>query len=366
MPNAEAERPSGRFAFSAKLHSLAAMLTENESLQPYNTFGIEAKARWFARVRSLDALQALLAEKKFKDQPKLILGEGSNVLLRGDYDGLVIKNELSGIETVDENEDYVTLRVQSGENWHTLVQKCVQLGYGGIENLALIPGTCGAAPIQNIGAYGVEVKEVINEVAGIEIETQQKHTFSNQACAFGYRESIFKHTWREKIFISSITLTLTKKNHVLRTDYGAIRDVFAQRNIQQPTIQDVRDAVVAIRQSKLPDPRVIGNAGSFFKNPTITQAHYESLQKSYGSVPGYASVNQNVKIPAAWLIEQCGWKGKRVGNVGVHVHQALVLVHYGGARGEEILLLARAIIASVKEKFDVELTPEVNIITSTH
>jgi UDP-N-acetylmuramate dehydrogenase len=341
------------------------MLTENQSLQPYNTFGIEAKARWFARIQSMDELRSLLQLPEVKQQPKLILGQGSNVLLHGDFDGLVIKNELTGVETLDENEDRVTLRVQSGENWHALVQKCAQLDYGGIENLALIPGTCGAAPIQNIGAYGVEIKEVIDEVHGMDIHTHHMHTFSNEACAFGYRESVFKHAWREKFFISSITLTLTKKSHPLRIEYGAIREVFQQRHIQHPTIQDVRDAVVSIRESKLPDPRVIGNAGSFFKNPTIGVTQYQSLQKSYGSVPGYATVNQNVKIPAAWLIEQCGWKGKRVGRVGVHVHQALVLVHYGGAQGEEIFSLARAIMKSVKEKFDVDLTPEVNIISSS-
>jgi UDP-N-acetylmuramate dehydrogenase len=341
------------------------MLTENQSLQSYNTFGLAANARWFARIRSVDELRTLLEQKELMKLPRLILGEGSNVLLQGDFDGLVIKNELMGIETVQEDAERVTLRVQSGENWHALVQKCVQLDYGGIENLALIPGTCGAAPIQNIGAYGVEIKEVIDDVHGIDIASRASRAFTNEECAFGYRESVFKHAWRENFFISSVTLTLTKKNHALRIDYGAIREIFQQRNIQQPTIQDVRDAVVFIRQSKLPDPRVIGNAGSFFKNPTITIAHYQSLQNSYGSVPGYASVNQNVKIPAAWLIEQCGWKGKRIGHVGVHVHQALVLVHYGGGHGEEIVSLAHAIMKSVKEKFDVTLTPEVNIISSS-
>lgn len=339
------------------------MLTENQSLKSYNTFGIDVKARWFARIQTQADLNSLLQQKEFHDKRKLILGEGSNILLLGDFDGLVIKNELTGLDILDEQEDRVVLRVQSGENWDRFVQNCVQLDYGGIENLALIPGTCGAAPIQNIGAYGVEVSEVIDEVQGIELPSLQSRTFSNAVCTFGYRESIFKHDWKEKIFISSITLTLTRRKHVLRTSYGVIRDMLRQRGIHDPTIQDVREAVVAIRQSKLPDPRVIGNAGSFFKNPTITQEHFDALQKTYGSVPGYTTVNQNVKIPAGWLIEQCGWKGKRIGQVGVHVHQALVLVHYGGAGGDEIFSLARAIMQSVNEKFDILLTPEVNIIS---
>lgn len=342
------------------------MVTENQSLKLFNTFGIDAHARWFVRIQSPEHLKSLMQQPEFRTERKLILGEGSNILLRGDYDGLVIKNELKGIETIAETEERVTLRIQSGENWHALVQKCVQLGYGGIENLALIPGTCGAAPIQNIGAYGVEIREVIQEVNGMELPTLRQRTFSNAACGFGYRESVFKNAWKEKFFISSITLTLTKKNHLLRTDYGAIGEYLQQRHIQQPTIKNVCDVVVAIRQSKLPDPRTLGNAGSFFKNPEITRAHYQTLQKNYGSVPGYATVNQNVKIPAAWLIEQCGWKGKRVGHVGVHATQALVLVHYGGANGDEIFSFACTIMNSVKEKFDIALTPEVNIISTSH
>jgi UDP-N-acetylmuramate dehydrogenase len=337
------------------------MLTQNVSLQPHHTFGVAAQAKWFCRVQSPADWQMLAGLPQYREERKLILGEGSNVLFTSDFDGLVIRNELKGIETIDETPDRITLRVQSGENWNDLVQQCVQLGYGGIENLALIPGTCGAAPIQNIGAYGVELKEVLQEVEGIEVAGGKTVRFSNAECGLGYRESIFKQDLKEKIFISSITLTLTKKNHRLRTDYGAIAEQLRARRIARPTIADIRDVVVAIRTSKLPDPRVLGNAGSFFKNPTIHAAQFASLQNIYGSIPGYASVNQNVKIPAAWLIEQCGWKGKRIGNAGVHERQALVLVNYGGARGDEIFSLAHAIRKSVKEKFGIELSFEVNI-----
>lgn len=338
------------------------MLGQNVSLQPYHTFGVAAHAKWFCQVQSPTDWQWLTQQRQYHEEKKLILGEGSNVLFRSDFNGLVIRNLLKGIETVDETPDRITLRVQSGESWNELVEKCVQLGYGGIENLALIPGTCGAAPIQNIGAYGAELKDVLQEVNGIDLASGKPVAFPTEACAFGYRESVFKQAWREKIFISSITLTLTKKNHRLRTSYGAIGEQLRLRNIHRPTIADIRDVVVAIRSSKLPDPRVLGNAGSFFKNPTVAASHFASLQNVYGSIPGYTSVNQNVKISAAWLIEQCGWKGKRVGNVGVHAQQALVLVHYGGAGGDEIFALATAIMHSVKEKFGIELSVEVNIV----
>ena len=250
----------------------------------------------------------------------------------------------------------------SGEMWHDLVVYCVNHQFGGIQNLSLIPGTVGAAPIQNIGAYGVEMKEVVKEVAGINRINGDEKTFQNNECAFGYRESIFKHQLKEKFFISSVTLSLTKKNHLINTNYGAIKDTLKEMNIIEPTLKSISDAVIHIRKSKLPDPTQIGNAGSFFKNPTISLLHYQSLQKIYSNIPGYHSVNQEVKVPAGWLIEQCGWKGKRIHDIGVHAQQALVLVNYGNGNGKEILQLAMNIISSVKEKFNIILLPEVNII----
>jgi UDP-N-acetylmuramate dehydrogenase len=292
----------------------------------------------------------------------LILGGGSNVLFTKDFDGLVIKTDLRGIQVVNEDHETVSIQVSSGENWHELVVHCINHGWGGLQNLSLIPGTVGAAPIQNIGAYGVEVKEAVKEVSGIDRITGDEKSFQNHECAFGYRESIFKLQLKEKIFISSVTLSLTKKNHSFNINYGAIKDTLKEMNIIEPTLKSISDAVIHIRKSKLPDPSRLGNAGSFFKNPIISLLHYQSLQKIYSDIPGYHSVNQEVKVPAGWLIEHCGWKGKRINDVGVHAHQALVIVNYGNGNGEEIFELAMKIISSVKEKFNITLTPEVNII----
>jgi UDP-N-acetylmuramate dehydrogenase len=337
-------------------------IEEKKSLKPFNTFGIDVKAAHFITISSLNQLQELLQTDIYKNEKHLILGGGSNMLFTKDFNGLVIKVDLKGIDIVDKSEENITINVASGEGWHELVMHCVQNNWGGIENLSLIPGLTGAAPIQNIGAYGVEIKNVIDEVHGIDLSTGEWRAFKNEECCFGYRESVFKHALKEKYFISSVTLTLTKKTHQFNITYGAIHDTLKSMHITTPTVQSISDAVIAIRQSKLPDPRVIGNAGSFFKNPTITQQHYQSLQKSFPEIPSYPSVNQEVKVPAGWLIEQCGWKGKKINEVGVHVHQALVLVNYGNGNGEEIFDLAMKILASVKEKFSITLTPEVNII----
>lgn len=336
-------------------------IEENVSLRDYNTFGIQAYARYFCSITSEHDLLALMRQEVFKRNMHLILGGGSNLLFTKDFDGLVIKVNLKGIDLTEQSEDRVTLHVMSGEVWHEFVLHCVHHGYGGIENLSLIPGTVGAAPIQNIGAYGVEVKEVIERVHGIDLLTGEQKSFTNEQCQFGYRESIFKHTLKEKFFISSVTLTLTRINHRFNVQYGALADTLNAMN-QSPSLQSISDAVIQIRKSKLPDPSVIGNAGSFFKNPTISKAHYELLQKEHSKIPGYPSVNQEVKVPAGWLIEQCGWKGKRFQHVGVHAHQALVLVNYGGGTGDEIFQLAMRISESVQEKFNITLTPEVNII----
>jgi UDP-N-acetylmuramate dehydrogenase len=337
-------------------------IEENINLKPYNTFGIEANARYFSKISTEEELEELLSSEVYKNERHLILGGGSNILFTKDFDGLIIKVDLQGIKQQEETDDTIDLNVKSGELWHNLVLYCVQQNLGGIENLSLIPGTVGAAPIQNIGAYGIEVKEVIQKVEAINLLTGERKSFTNAECMFGYRESIFKHELREKYFISSVTLTVTKKNHLLNTSYGAIQDTLKAMQVTEPTIKNISDAVIHIRKTKLPDPMIIGNAGSFFKNPTITLSQYEQLKNSYSEIPGYPSVNQSVKVPAGWLIEQCGWKGKRVNNIGVHAQQALVLVNYGNGNGNEIFQLAKNILTSVKEKFDITLTTEVNIV----
>jgi len=337
-------------------------IEENISLRPYNTFGIDVKAKYFVRINSKEDFQELINSVTYKNNPTFILGGGSNVLFTQDFNGLIIKDDLKGISIVDETSHLIHIKAQAGENWHQFVLYCVNNNYGGVENLSLIPGTMGAAPMQNIGAYGIEVKKVIKEVEGIDRSNGEIRLFSNEECRFGYRESVFKQELKEKYFISSVTLTLTKNNHRITTSYGAIQDTLKQMNVVQPTIQSVSDAVIHIRQSKLPDPIVIGNAGSFFKNPTISLRQYEELKKSYSQIPGYTSENQLVKVPAGWLIEQCNWKGKRINHVGVHSQQALVLINYGDAKGEEIFSLAMNIQSSVKEKFNIDITTEVNII----
>lgn len=335
---------------------------ENVDLFPYNTFAIHANARYFVVVRSVDDARDVFGSELFRRNPHLILGGGSNILLTKDFDGIVVKNEISGIEMVSQNDSSVALRVGSGENWHHLVMYCVERGLGGIENLSLIPGTVGAAPMQNIGAYGVEIREVIREVEAIELKTGKLRRFNGDECAFGYRESVFKQELRNQYFISSITLSLTRKAHRFNVSYGAIRDVLTEKGVNEISIGAISDAVIEIRRKKLPDPAVIGNAGSFFKNPSIDEASFALLKREYPAIPSFPGENRLVKIPAAWLIEQCGWKGKTFDNIGVHKHQALVLVNYGDGEGEKIWELAMKIQSSVKEKFNIHLQPEVNVI----
>lgn len=335
---------------------------ENVSLLPYNTFGIQARARLFTVVKSMAEVQTLVQAGTFKNEPLLILGGGSNLLLTQDFDGVVVKNEIRGIQIVNEDADQVVVEVGSGEVWHDFVMRSVENGWGGLENLSLIPGTMGAAPMQNIGAYGVEVKKNILKVTAIDLATGAVEFFDNAACRFGYRESIFKHELKGKYFISSVTLILTRRNHQFNTSYGVIGEILKKNGIEHPSLKAISDAVVSIRQSKLPDPKVIGNAGSFFKNPTVPPEKLESLRKTYMQIPSYPEENGYYKIPAAWLIEQSGWKGKRIDNIGVHEHQALVLVNYGGGEGRSIWQLAMNIQASVSAKFDITLQPEVNVI----
>ncbi len=335
---------------------------KNIQLKSFNTFGIKAHARYFCVIHSEQDLEELIKLPVFKNEKRLFLGGGSNILFTKDFDGLIIKNELTGKAIVEQNEDRLLLNVKSGENWHELVMFCLRNDWGGIENLSLIPGTVGAAPIQNIGAYGVEMKDVIEHVEVIDVTSGKKTIVNNKECCFGYRESIFKTQLKEKYFISSVTLSLTKKNHQLNINYGAIKDTLLQQQVATITIQSISDAVVMIRKSKLPDPSLIGNAGSFFKNPTLTRDEFTRIQKIDTSMPYYTTENQSVKIPAGWLIEQCGWKGKRINNIGVHQHQALVLVNYGDGNGEDVFELSTQIASSVKDKFDIILSTEVNIV----
>jgi len=337
-------------------------ILENVDLQPYNTFGIKVFAKYFTIIRSADEVKELLASAHFKNERHLFLGGGSNVLFTRNFNGLVIKVEIKGKTVLDENDDTITLQVGSGENWHAFVLYCVERNWGGVENLSLIPGTVGAAPMQNIGAYGVEIKKIISAVEAIEISSGESKRFTNAECNFGYRESIFKQNAKDKYLISSITLRLSKKNHHFITSYGSINDILKEQDVQELSVKRISDAVIHIRSTKLPDPSVVGNAGSFFKNPSIQADLHDFIKKQYPSLPSYPMVDGLVKIPAAWLIEQCGWKGKTFDNIGVHQHHALVIVNYGGGEGEKIWQLAMNIRDSVREKFNIILQPEVNVI----
>lgn len=343
--------------------SSASLLEHDVSLRPYNTFGIDVKARLFARFRSVDELRALLALPEVQQAEKLVLGGGSNLLFTQDFNGVVLKNEIAGLEVIDQDDDADTalVRAGAGESWHGMVQYALQQNLSGIENLSLIPGTVGAAPLQNIGAYGAELQDTFDHLEALETSTGRLRTFTREECGFGYRESVFKGPLKNQFIVTSVVLRLQRK-HQLNISYGALRTTLADMGIEaDPTPQDVSEAVIRIRRSKLPDPAQIGNAGSFFKNPELSQHRFDELKVQYPDLPGYP-VPGGVKVPAAWLIEQCGWKGRRFGPHGVHENQALVLVNHGGAQGANIRDLAHEIIASVREKFGVELHPEVNIM----
>ena len=337
-------------------------IQQNVDLLPYNTFRIQAFAKYFTTIKSIEDAKALFASEVFKREKHFILGGGSNVLLTKNFDGLVVKVEILGKEIIHEDDASVTLRVGAGENWHAFVMYCVDRNYGGVENLSLIPGTVGAAPMQNIGAYGVEIKKNILGVEAVEIGTSDVRYFDTEACKFGYRESIFKQEVKDQFLISSVTLKLTKRDHTFNTTYGAIDETLRKFDVETLSLKAISDAVIYIRSHKLPDPSLIGNAGSFFKNPSIQADLMDFIKKDYPSIPSFPSTHGLVKIPAAWLIEQCGWKGKTFDSIGVHQHQALVLVNYGGGQGEKIWELAMKIKESVKEKFNVILQPEVNVI----
>jgi len=333
-------------------------IQEKVSLLPYNTFGLDVKAEYFAEISSLDDLRTGLQSGI---RPLFLLGGGSNVLFTQNVQGLVLKNNLRGIQVIQDFEDKVWVEVGGGEVWHEFVLWAVANDFGGIENMSLIPGTVGASPIQNIGAYGVELKDVFVHLTALHLNTGTLKTFQHSDCQFGYRDSIFKREEKGKWCITSVVFSLTKSPHQLNTSYGDISKTLESNGITTPSIADISRAVVQIRTSKLPDPAKIGNCGSFFKNPETDRAVLERILVEHPQAPHYPLPDGRVKIPAGWLIEQCGWKGKRVGNTGSYERQALVLVNYGGATGEEVKNLAEAIIESVERAFGVRLEAEVNI-----
>lgn len=333
---------------------------EHYSLQDYNTFGIDVKARFFAEVTGLMQLRKLLDLSVYPN--RFILGGGSNLLLIDDIDALVMHIALKGIHLFEEEDDYVIIKAMAGENWHQLVLWCLERDYGGIENLSLIPGNTGTAPIQNIGAYGVELKDVFVSCEAMDMESLELVELTKEDCQFGYRDSIFKGVAKGQYIITSVKLRLTKKAHIIRTDYGGVQDQLEQMGVKVPGIQEVSKAIIHIRQKKLPDPSLLGNSGSFFKNPVLEKTRLLPLQDKYPEMPVYEVSDSLAKLPAGWLIDQCGLKGYRQGDAGVHERQALVLVNYGKASGQDVLNLARTVQDRVEEKFGIRLEPEVNIL----
>ncbi len=337
------------------------IVRENYPLKNLNTFHIDALAKYFVEVASNEEILEVLDESKFASDAKLILGGGSNLLFTKDYPGLVIKNNLKGISLEKETEEFYFVKAGAGEIWHDVVMHCIDNNYAGLENLSLIPGNAGASPMQNIGAYGAEVKDSFFELEALHINEKTLRRFTNEECKFGYRESVFKHEFKNQYIITSVTFKLNKKPK-FNISYGAIEKELEQMGIKDLSIRAISNAVCAIRNSKLPNPAVIGNAGSFFKNPEITESVFKNLKNEFAGIVGYELENGNVKLAAGWLIEQCGWKGKSFGDAGVHKLQALVLVNYANAKGSEIFDLSQKIMDSVKAKFGVGLEREVNII----
>ena len=335
-------------------------IQKNVSLKPYNTFGIDLPAQEFLEIESVTTLQQVL---QLANRPEFfVLSGGSNLLLTAPLKALVLYMNIQGKEILKDDGQTVIVQAMAGENWHELVMWSLSMGLGGLENLALIPGKCGTTPIQNIGAYGVELKDVFYACEALEIATGRIRRFTPEECNFGYRDSFFKREGKGAYIITSIALRLSKTNHKLSTSYGAIQSELSQRGIENPTPLDVAEAVIAIRQSKLPDPKVLGNSGSFFKNPVISTTEYTALKNRFPELPGYPQKDEMTKVPAGWLIEKCGFKGYRKGDAGVHVKQALVLVNYGTASGQELLELAQSIQDKVRNTYGIELIPEVNII----
>ncbi|WP_340104820.1 UDP-N-acetylmuramate dehydrogenase [Rhodohalobacter sp. 8-1] len=351
MPNAQTKSVSDK-----------PVIRENVNLAPLNTLGVEAVARRFVEIDHPNQLRQLHDDGFFDRQIPIVLGGGSNLLFLNRPDRPVLKMSVSGRDIEAREDGSVLLKAGAGENWHQLVKHSIEKGLGGIENLALIPGTVGAAPIQNIGAYGVELKDVFHNLTAFEIETGKFRTYTAAECNFGYRDSIFKRELKNQVIVCDVTLQLTKNAHDLNVDYKGLNDHLESKKISDPTIKDIFNSVVEIRRAKLPDPSDIGNAGSFFKNPVLSEEQFETLRSNYPEMPSYKVGDDEYKIPAAWLIEKAGWKGKRVGNVGTYKNQALVIVNHGGATGEEIYNHALKIQESVRNTFDIDLRPEVNIV----
>lgn len=338
-----------------------AQILENVSLKHLNTFGIEAHAKFFAEINSISYLQELIQNKIFTDAEKLIVGGGSNMLFTKNFEGIVLKNNLKGIKVVKEEDNFVEVQSAAGEVWHDFVMWCIDKNYGGLENLSLIPGCVGASPMQNIGAYGVEIKDVFSELEAHDIATGQKRIFNKAQCKFGYRESVFKHELKNKFIITSVTFRLSK-NPKVNTSYGAIETELQNMKVKNVGIKEVSQAVINIRSSKLPDPKVIGNAGSFFKNPEVDKAVFQSLKIRFSGLVAYEMENGKYKLAAGWLIEKSGLKGYVSGNAAVHDKQALVLVNKGKATGSEIFALSEHVLQTVFSKFGIKLEREVNII----
>ncbi len=338
-------------------------ILKNISLKPYNTFGINAKAAQWIEINSVLELKDALYYIKQNKLPYYVLGHGSNTLFSGDFDGVILYMNIMGKEILRKTETLVLIKAYAGEVWHDFVMWSLENNYNGMENMALIPGRVGSAPIQNIGAYGMEVKDVIECVEVLDVESMQIKKIVNTDCQFGYRESIFKKN-NAKYIITAVSFILKRnqKDQQFLTSYGAIQTVLKENKIENPTALDVANAIISIRQSKLPDPKIMGNSGSFFKNPLVSKDLFSKIQSDYPEVPSFPATDTEVKLPAGWLIEQCGFKGRRFGNVGVHEHQALVLVNYGQAIGSEVLALAQQIQDTVREKFAISLEMEVNVV----
>lgn len=334
-------------------------IIENISLKPFNTFGIGAVAKYYIAFSSVEQLQEAL--RFAANQPRLILGGGSNILLCQDFEGVVLHNQIKGISLVHEDNAYYYVKANAGEVWHDFVMHCIAHNYQGVENLSLIPGSVGASPMQNIGAYGIEIKDIFYQLEAYEISTGQIHTFSLEDCEFGYRTSVFKTSLKDKYIILNVTYRL-RKHPVYNVSYGAIQQELEQMGIAELSAKAISDAVIAIRSSKLPNPAEIGNAGSFFKNPVIPISLFEQIQQNYPEIVSYAIDEMHIKVAAGWLIEAAGWKGKTLGNYGVHKKQALVLVNYGGAKGKDIFELSQQIIDDIFYKFGITLEREVNIL----
>jgi UDP-N-acetylmuramate dehydrogenase len=332
----------------------------NFSLKNYNTFGIEASAKQFIAVHNVAELRAVLEQNK--SQNKFILGGGSNMLLTKDIEALVIHIDLKGRKIIKENEDFVWVESQAGENWHEFVIWTIDQNFGGLENMSLIPGNVGTTPVQNIGAYGTEIKDTFYSCEAMTIENQKMKTFTKEDCHFGYRESVFKNEAKDQYIITSVVFKLTKRNHKINTSYGDIIAELAKNNVVTPTLKDVSNAVIAIRQSKLPDPKELGNSGSFFKNPILLKSDFEKIHQQFPEMKYYEVSETEVKVPAGWLIEQAGFKGKRFGDAGIHKNQALVLVNYGNATGQEILDVSKNIQETIFKTFGIQIEAEVNVI----